>query len=101
MRLPVSSKCPVSCVSDQFSLGELVDRLYLLGCLLAGFHNCPFAHRLAVQIFQDFCGAFQGNKVILMEVHHLRFDPFTILHRLTNPSWKFAHRETDDIPDRF
>jgi len=77
---------------SQFSLRELVDRLHLLGCLLAGFHNCPFAHRLPVQVFQDLCCPFQRYKVILVKVHHLRFDPFAILHRLTDPDWKFAHR---------
>jgi hypothetical protein len=27
-----------------------------------------------------------------VEVHHLRFDPFTILHGPTYPDWKFANR---------
>jgi hypothetical protein len=29
---------------------------------------------------------------MLVEVHHLRFDPFTILNRLANPDWEFANR---------
>ena len=78
---------------SQCSLGELVNWRHLLGYLLAGFHDCSFAHHLTIQSFQDICCSFQRYKVILVEVHHLRLDPFTILHWLTDPDWKFAHRQ--------
>ena len=47
---------------------------------------------LPIQIFQDFGSPLQGHKMILVEVHHLRLDPVTILHGLTDVERKFACR---------
>jgi len=68
-----------------------VHRFYLPGSFIAGFYNCAFADRLVVQIFDDLCCTFQWHKMVFVEVHHVRFDPLTILHRLTNARWKFTN----------
>ena len=75
----------------QFFLACLIDRLNPLGHLVARFHDRPFAHHLAVQILEDLGGALQGYMMLLVEIHHLRFDPFPILHRLADLWRKFAH----------
>jgi hypothetical protein len=63
-----------------------------LGGFVACFNDGSFSYRLTEQIFHDFGYALQRHIAILVKIHHLRFDPFTILHRLCYLNGKFSHR---------
>jgi len=58
---------------DQCGFRQLVHRLHLPGRLIADFHDRAFADRLLIQVFDDLCRSLQGHKMVLVEVHHLRF----------------------------
>jgi hypothetical protein len=77
-----------------FRFNRLVYRLHALRYGMTGFDNGAFTHPLVVEIFQDLGGAFQGHKMLLVEVHHLRFEPYAILHWLADLRWKVRCSES-------
>ena len=74
---------------DQMLFHGGLDWLDLIRYLLAGSDDRRFSHWLTVEVSQDLSGAFQGNEVVLIEVHRLRFDLWSVLHRLGDSGWKF------------
>jgi hypothetical protein len=71
-------------------LDGLYHTLNLSGCPFAGFHYGPLTYYLTIQILENLGGAFQRYMMLLVEVHHLRFDPLPILHTLTHLFWKYS-----------
>ena len=66
----------------QFFFSGLVDWLNLLRNLGASLHDGCFTYGVTIQRFHDLYRALQGHKLILVEIHQLRLQARTILHRL-------------------
>src|SRR4030065_432762 len=76
----------------EFFFGGLIDGCYLFRSLGASLHDGGFTHRMPIQGFDDLDRAFQWHKLILVEVHQLRLEPRTILHRLCHRLRKLPGR---------